>query len=676
MQEANLSLFMMFHLNMAYSSITEEQRLEVIDKCYWPLLRMIEDNSIPIAIEASAFTLDSINYLCPEWLQSFKKLCMQKKSELIGSGYCQIIGPLVPAAVNAANLNIANVLYNSLLEIQPNIAFINEQAWSRGILDTYIDHNYDTVIMEWNNPNFLNPSWPSDTHYHPQKVLGHSGRPLNLIWNDSIIFQKFQRVIHQELSQKDLVNYLKSHLGNSVRCLSLYGNDAEIFNFRPGRFETESTIKKTNEWQTMTQLLNHLQHKEWIEFVLPSAILKPPFTPEDNVPISLSTASVPIPVKKQNKYNAVRWAVSGRNDFILNTYCQQLYTEMQSIPLQDPQWKKLCYFWSSDFRTHITIPRYTALLLSLKEACTQNAQSKPSTQVAPPKTARQSDDGDWLTVKRHPRHLEVSTAKLQLVLKTTKGLAIKSLKFDHISDQSLLGTIEHGFFEDMNYAADFFSGHLTADSPGQHQLTDLYPTEPVITVDEMMASITCQTLAPKLKISKTFTIFRQDSKILLDYDISFNEKPQGTVRLGYITLNPKCFDPSSLFFATHNGGQEMETFPLGDEAIHHFSPISSLISAQTCLGITENVLHIGDSKKFITLQIDKTVSNCVGGIQYIPMGNTYLLRHIFSAMEHDDTRLASPKDSILGDYSLKFSLTISATQALQSETNLKNRVLP
>ncbi len=37
-----LQLFALFHLNLAFSSIEEEQRAEVIARCYWPLLRLAE----------------------------------------------------------------------------------------------------------------------------------------------------------------------------------------------------------------------------------------------------------------------------------------------------------------------------------------------------------------------------------------------------------------------------------------------------------------------------------------------------------------------------------------------------------------------------------------------------------------------------------------------------------
>jgi hypothetical protein len=37
-----LNLFALFHLNLAFSSIEEENRAEVIRRCYWPLLDLAQ----------------------------------------------------------------------------------------------------------------------------------------------------------------------------------------------------------------------------------------------------------------------------------------------------------------------------------------------------------------------------------------------------------------------------------------------------------------------------------------------------------------------------------------------------------------------------------------------------------------------------------------------------------
>ncbi|MEE8481244.1 MAG: hypothetical protein V3T59_08400 [Desulfobacterales bacterium] len=48
-----LQLYSIFHLNIAYSSIEEEQRPELIRCCYWPLLRLARKYDLPFGIEAT-----------------------------------------------------------------------------------------------------------------------------------------------------------------------------------------------------------------------------------------------------------------------------------------------------------------------------------------------------------------------------------------------------------------------------------------------------------------------------------------------------------------------------------------------------------------------------------------------------------------------------------------------
>ncbi len=54
--QTTLHLFALFHLNLAFSSIEEEQRGDVIKRCYWPLLELAKSHG-PIGIGGSVVTL-------------------------------------------------------------------------------------------------------------------------------------------------------------------------------------------------------------------------------------------------------------------------------------------------------------------------------------------------------------------------------------------------------------------------------------------------------------------------------------------------------------------------------------------------------------------------------------------------------------------------------------------
>src|ERR1700761_2316338 len=90
--------FAFFHLNLAFSSIAEERRGDVIASCYHPLLDLCERRG-PLGVEISGYTLEEIAARDPAWIARARGLIAAGKMELVGSGYSQLIGPLLPARV-------------------------------------------------------------------------------------------------------------------------------------------------------------------------------------------------------------------------------------------------------------------------------------------------------------------------------------------------------------------------------------------------------------------------------------------------------------------------------------------------------------------------------------------------------------------------------------------------
>ena len=72
---------------------------------------------IPIGIEATALTLKIIKDLEPRWIKKLKQLISIGNVEFIGSGYSQIIGPLVPYDVNFKNQYFGIKEYSKILNI-------------------------------------------------------------------------------------------------------------------------------------------------------------------------------------------------------------------------------------------------------------------------------------------------------------------------------------------------------------------------------------------------------------------------------------------------------------------------------------------------------------------------------------------------------------------------------
>src|SRR3569833_2152691 len=148
---SGLSVFAFFHLILAFSSIEEDRRGDVIMRCYWPLLRLAERCG-PIGVEMSGYTLEEIAARDPEWIGRAKNLIAQGRIELIGSCYSQMIGPLVPARVTAENLRLGHETYEKRLGTKPRLALVNEQAYSAGLVGLYLDAGYDALIKDYDSP--------------------------------------------------------------------------------------------------------------------------------------------------------------------------------------------------------------------------------------------------------------------------------------------------------------------------------------------------------------------------------------------------------------------------------------------------------------------------------------------------------------------------------------------
>ena len=140
------------------------------------------------------------------------------------------------------------------------------------------------------------------------------------------------------------------------------------------------------------------------------------------------------------------------------------------------------------------------------------------------------------------------------------------------------------------------------------------------------------------------------------YHFHWPDCPNGSLRLGHITLNPEFFDESSLFFLTHNGGDSAETFHLKNLPVNHLSPVSSLVSISQGVGLTSGLCEIGDAHHYLSIEIDKCLAALTGHVVYTPVDDRYFYRLVFSAMEMDDTSCETQARTCLEDRIIKLSI--------------------
>lgn len=629
-----LYAYLFFHCNLAFSSIEEEQRGFVIDRCYSPMLDLAEHGGIPIGVEATGWTLEEIARLRPTWMERLKTLLARGKCEFIGSGYAQIIGPLVPAAVNAANQRLGMTVYENLLGLRPSLALINEQAWSSGILEHYADNGYAGVVMEWDNPRLAHPEWPPEYRYAPQKVRDMRGRSLNLLWNQSVVFQHLQRVAHDELDVEDYVRAVLHHDSGAPRALCLYGNDAEIFAFRPGRFETEAPLAN-DEWETIARVLTRLRECGRCSFCLPGETFRLAL-PNSGDALTLESPSMPAPVKKQPKYTILRWAVTGRDDFNINSRCRALAETLRRADAGDGDWRELCFLWTSDFRTHITERRWEAYQRRLSAFEKKYDLPGPLFLSALPPAG---DDGQKKRDARRSKadkRLILESPSGTVTLNPRKGLAVDSALFPSISEAPLFGTLPHGFFDSISLAADFFTGHTVMELPGQRKRTDLAPVPAKVTETAEAVQAECRIPDFYCPMRKRIILWRDRPELEIVYSFAWDDLPPAVVRLFHLTLFPGAFGADSLYYATHNGGAAPERFPLRD-AFDHGRSVSFLVSSAQALAMTEGYMEIGDAERALRITLVPSSLALAAMISHRETGERAFTRVTFSCREFDET---------------------------------------
>jgi hypothetical protein len=627
-----LSGTLLFHLNLSYSAIEKRDRAEVVRRCYRPILEISEELPwCPVAVEATAHTLERIAEIDPDWLERLRAGVEAGRVEFIGSGDTQLIGPLVPAVVNRWNQELGRAAYERLLGRAPRTALVNEMAWSQGIIDAYLDAGYDLLLMEWNNPRRRHPEWRNEWRYRASWSESPRGRRIAVGWVDAVAFQKFQRTVVEEMEIDEYVAWVLEHADESARHLCLYASDAEVFDFRPGRFEVEAPLGVPGglgesgglgEWGRIRRMLEAL-HEAGVRFTTPAVLREDPDLRPRRT-LCLRSASDPIPVKKQPKYNVTRWALSGWDDVGLNTRCHAHAARLEREGAGADRWRRLCRDWASDFRTHLTEGRWIEHRLQLES---REAAEVPAValETRPPlSTAR---------VERRGKFLDIETDDVRVSLNLRRGLAIESLSFPSVLDRGLLGTLPHGHFDDIDWAADFYSGHTVLEMPAMRRVTDLARVEPVLEREDDRIIVSAEIPTPLGGLPERVTVLAD--RIELSYAFSrLGKRPLCSLRTAILTLLPGVFG-EDLAITTASGG-DRETFLVQEECDHGGS-VSSLVSANAAFGATDGSLLIDDGQVGFELMWDPGEAAALPLFTFRRIGGQRFVRIAFSLSEVDET---------------------------------------
>ncbi|MFC1684810.1 glycoside hydrolase family 57 [Pseudomonadota bacterium] len=636
--------YLIFHLNLAFSSIPAEARPEVIRKCYWPLLDLAEDTGIPVGIELTGWTLQQIAELDSPWIERFLKMLKDRQCELIGSGWSQIIGPLVPYEVNHQNQMLGLDAYEQILRIRPQIALVNEMAFSSGMVDVYAEAGYKAIVMDRDNVRLALGLDHSPMSTTPTHALGCNDISLPVLWSDSILFQRLQRVVHGDITLSEYMTYLKQRVVQDDAVLPIYCNDAEIFDYRPGRFTAESSLHPEGEWDRLKRVCNRLQEELSLDWLSPSEAMELQAETQSSNIRRLTSVSQPIPVKKQAKYNINRWAVTGRDDLWLNTSCHQIHQELvNSSEEREDVWRDLCELWASDLRTHIKDERWKIAVERIKKyRCKQNFEQNIKNTlktVGAPQALSSFEPPEGVRIEQDEEGIlwTVTSPNIHLVLNARRGLTIKSLAFKSHDYEPIIGTLPQGYYNSIELGADYYSGGVIIELPGERiRETDLEWVEPQILQDGSKISIMASVPLGRGILKKTVVIDVDAQRAELSYDFGKRKRPLGIVRVGIITIIPESFS-LPLEIQCINGGRKSELFKI-DHDVDHGRAASTLVSSAAALGAVDGQVVINDSKgRSLYLSWNPAMCAAMPMLQHQQLQNSHLTRLSFSLSELDDT---------------------------------------
>jgi hypothetical protein len=231
-------------------------------------------------------------------------------------------------------------------------------------------------------------------------------------------------------------------------------------------------------------------------------------------------------------------------------------------------------------------------------------------------------------------------------LNTRRGLALNRVWLKTLPSTNsphLLGTLPHGYFDDIVHSFDWYSGALVIDLPAQPKVTDLNQVTPQVETDPESGDLNISArFSTRIGCFKKVISIPRDAALLrIAYEFDLDEAVLGCIRFNAVTINPEAFDTQALRYQTNNGG-DIEEFSLPGHRVDHGGTISWLVSSRCAVGMTGGTLEIGDRTRTLRVSIDKSKAALVGQVTHQLVGNRPFCRLILSALEYDETRRPDP----------------------------------
>ena len=222
--------------------------------------------------------------------------------------------------------------YGSLLGARPQLALVNEQAWSGGLVAHYLDAGYRALLMDWDNPAAHHPEWPAESALSRRRARAAPTAATSRFCGPTRSRSRSCSVSRTTTSRWTIIWHFVARPARRdarARCASMPATPRFSI-FVPGRYPHRGAVARTSR-------NGHALGSAFA--ALADARRLPPdravgrrltLAADTDEPLRLETAAYPVPVKKQRKYNLSRWAVTGRDDIAINAACQRIYRALRA----------------------------------------------------------------------------------------------------------------------------------------------------------------------------------------------------------------------------------------------------------------------------------------------------------------------------------------------------------
>ena len=148
--------------------------------------------------------------------------------------------------------------------------------------------------------------------------------------------------------------------------------------------------------------------------------------------------------------------------------------------------------------------------------------------------------------------IKIKNSKYNITFNKRKGFTISKLYFDDHPNKSLIGMLDHGYYNDITLGADYFSGHSIIERPGKHKVTDLNNVTPFLDNKRKDVIIKQNNGHYEFRLECAFNAER----IILHKQIKTNVIEPAIIRPYSFTFIPESWDKKTMFVSTNGGSLE------------------------------------------------------------------------------------------------------------------------